>query len=223
MHWGHHTGLPPLLAFADLDPPSLLLQVCSRLHAGLPPAAQLQAHWLDVHPSRPNVCAVGCSGGTVAVWDLRMQSAPLACTSAGRGCGDVWEVGILGTRLPWPVLSHTRNPPRTVLSIASRSCSARPPFCTLQVRFDANEPTTQQSAVPSVLFATECGMLGRACSGTTAGDGGLVVSEGESLLEPGHAAAVNSFDVEAGTTAGRDVVCVTDSCELVYVRRGAVA
>ena len=66
-------------------------------------------------------------------------------------------------------------------------------------------------------------MLGRACSGTAAEGGGLVVSEGESLLEPGHAAAVNSFDVEAGTTAGRDVVCVTDSCELVYVRRGAVA
>ena len=55
----------------------------------LPAVSQAQARWLDVHPSRPNLCALGGSGGLVALWDLRMHAAPLAATV---GASEVWEV-----------------------------------------------------------------------------------------------------------------------------------
>lgn len=57
--------------------------------AAAPGARQL--HCLAVHPSRPNLAATGGSGGTVAVWDLRMAAAPAAAAGLGGG-GDVWEV-----------------------------------------------------------------------------------------------------------------------------------
>ena len=60
---------------------------------GLPAASLPLPRWLDVHPSRPNLCAVGCSEGLVAIWDLRMKSEPLVCTSSGDS-SDVWEVGL---------------------------------------------------------------------------------------------------------------------------------
>jgi hypothetical protein len=53
---------------------------------------------LDVHPSRPNVCATGSSDGTVALWDLRYEAAPLAFALPAAGedlhgpGGAVWEV-----------------------------------------------------------------------------------------------------------------------------------
>lgn len=47
---------------------------------------------LDVHKSRPNLAATGSSGGCVALWDLRFQSAPLALTGSPAAAGDVWEV-----------------------------------------------------------------------------------------------------------------------------------
>ena len=40
------------------------------------------------------------------------------------------------------------------------------------------------------------------------------------LIAPLEHVAVNSFDVEAGAAGGRDVVAVTDSCELIYISRG---
>lgn len=49
---------------------------------------------LDVHPARPNLCATGSSGGTVVVWDLRMEAAPVTAASTAGVTGDVWEVRI---------------------------------------------------------------------------------------------------------------------------------
>jgi len=47
---------------------------------------------LDVHPSRPHLCATGSSAATAAVWDLRFQAAPVS-RSAGPTChGDATDV-----------------------------------------------------------------------------------------------------------------------------------
>ncbi|GAX81772.1 hypothetical protein CEUSTIGMA_g9200.t1 [Chlamydomonas eustigma] len=154
--------------------------------------SDVQAHWLDVHPSRPNVCAVGCSGGVVSVWDLRMQAQPLACSMCGQG--DVWEV-----------------------------------------KFDVSEASTsavhsQSSVVPSVLAATEGGLLsqlsdckpGMASSGayhTTKPAVSTLGLQHSGTLVCGYG-SVNSFDVQSGDHGMRDVVCVTDSQELIYIRGG---
>eukprot|EP00878_Enallax_costatus_P025718 GHUV01027543.1.p1 GENE.GHUV01027543.1~~GHUV01027543.1.p1 ORF type:complete len:358 (+),score=97.04 GHUV01027543.1:464-1537(+) len=63
---------------------------CAQLDRQLGPARQLLC--LDVHPSRPNLAATGASGGTIALWDLRFQSAPLALTGDSAAAGDVWEL-----------------------------------------------------------------------------------------------------------------------------------
>ena len=52
-----------------------------------------QIHCLAVHPSRPHLCVTGASQGTLAVWDLRMTSAPAVQSAAKPGSGDVLEVG----------------------------------------------------------------------------------------------------------------------------------
>jgi hypothetical protein len=62
---------------------------CADVDAAAGAARQLLC--LDVHPARPNVAASGGSGGTVAVWDLRMAAAPAAAGGLAGG-GDVWEV-----------------------------------------------------------------------------------------------------------------------------------
>jgi len=47
---------------------------------------------LDVHPSRPHLCATGSSAATAAVWDLRFQAAPVS-RSAGPTChGDATDI-----------------------------------------------------------------------------------------------------------------------------------
>ncbi len=51
-----------------------------------------QLFCVDVHPARPNVCATGSTGGTVALWDLRFDSAPMAWGPVEGAAGDVWEV-----------------------------------------------------------------------------------------------------------------------------------
>ena len=59
---------------------------------------------------------------------------------------------------------------------------------------------------------------------STGGAGGLHVTSallGERGSGGGGRAAVNSFDIEAGSGGGRDLICVTDSSELIYVRRGS--
>ena len=48
---------------------------------------------LTVHPSRPHLCVTGASSGTLAVWDLRMTSAPAVQSTSKPGSGDVLEVG----------------------------------------------------------------------------------------------------------------------------------
>ncbi|KAI8477010.1 MAG: hypothetical protein J3K34DRAFT_515984 [Monoraphidium minutum] len=62
---------------------------CGAADAAAGAARQLLC--LDVHRSRPNLCASGGSGGAVALWDLRMASAPVSAPGLGGG-GDVWEV-----------------------------------------------------------------------------------------------------------------------------------
>ena len=48
---------------------------------------------LAVHPSRPHLCVTGASSGTLAVWDLRMTSAPAVQSTSKPGSGNVLEVG----------------------------------------------------------------------------------------------------------------------------------
>lgn len=66
---------------------------CRSMDAGVSgPFRQITC--LDVHPSRPNLCASGSSQGTVSVWDLRFTRAPVSFalpeedTAVG---GEVWE------------------------------------------------------------------------------------------------------------------------------------
>eukprot|EP00198_Chlamydomonas_reinhardtii_P012438 XP_001701775.1 hypothetical WD40 domain protein [Chlamydomonas reinhardtii] len=47
---------------------------------------------LQVHPSRPDVCASGGAGGSVALWDLRSSTRPLGLTPLDANAGPVWEV-----------------------------------------------------------------------------------------------------------------------------------
>ena len=51
-----------------------------------------QINCLAVHPSRPHLCVTGASSGTLAVWDLRMMSAPAVQSAARPGAGEVLEV-----------------------------------------------------------------------------------------------------------------------------------
>ena len=51
-----------------------------------------QINCLAVHPSRPHLCVTGASSGTLAVWDLRMTSAPAVQSAARPGAGEVLEV-----------------------------------------------------------------------------------------------------------------------------------
>ena len=53
-----------------------------------------QIHSIAVHPSRPDLCVSGGSGGLVALWDLRFASAPAAVDVSASGA-DVWEVCVL--------------------------------------------------------------------------------------------------------------------------------
>ena len=51
-----------------------------------------QIHSIATHPSQPDKCASGGSNGTIAVWDLRFTSAPLAASTGTQNAGDVWQV-----------------------------------------------------------------------------------------------------------------------------------
>lgn len=51
-----------------------------------------QIHSIATHPSQPDKCASGGSNGTIAVWDLRFTSAPLAASTGAQNAGDVWQV-----------------------------------------------------------------------------------------------------------------------------------
>ena len=50
-----------------------------------------QIDCLAVHPSRPHLCVTGASSGTLAVWDLRMTSAPAVHSTSQPGSGDILE------------------------------------------------------------------------------------------------------------------------------------
>ena len=51
---------------------------------------------VDVHPSRPHLCATGHEGGLIALWDLRKETHPFQqfsrLSASGNGFGHVWEV-----------------------------------------------------------------------------------------------------------------------------------
>ena len=51
-----------------------------------------QINCLAVHPSRPHLCVTGASSGMLALWDLRMTSAPAVHSAARPGAGEVLEV-----------------------------------------------------------------------------------------------------------------------------------
>ena len=53
-----------------------------------------QIHSVATHPSQPDKCASGGSNGTIAVWDLRFTSAPLAASTGKQNAGDVWQVNL---------------------------------------------------------------------------------------------------------------------------------
>lgn len=58
--------------------------------AHLPLAARTsRPQCLSVHPARPDLAAIGCTNGLVALWDLRMQTEPLVTVKAGGGVTEV--------------------------------------------------------------------------------------------------------------------------------------
>lgn len=59
--------------------------------AGSAQGLSRQINCLAVHPSRPHLCVTGASSGTLAVWDLRMTSAPAVQSAARPGAGEVLE------------------------------------------------------------------------------------------------------------------------------------
>ena len=53
-----------------------------------------QIHSIATHQSQPDKCASGSSNGTVAVWDLRFNAAPLVAITGRQNAGDVWQVSV---------------------------------------------------------------------------------------------------------------------------------
>ena len=72
--------------------PQCMLQRLQACGAMLAQGLSRRIHCLAVHPSRPHLCVTGASSGTLAVWDLRMTSAPAVHSTSRPGSGDVLEV-----------------------------------------------------------------------------------------------------------------------------------
>lgn len=90
-----------------------------------PQGTQRQILSLDVHPSRPHLCASGASGGTLALWDLRFEAPPALHALQEDTAGDVWQVRLLS--ITWSVvvrLHRERQPSKQDYISHTRSLRA---------------------------------------------------------------------------------------------------
>lgn len=148
---------------------------------------------LDVHRSRPNLCASGGGGGAVAVWDLRMAAAPLSAAGLG-GDGDVWEV---------------RFDPLEAYGGGGGGFGGADALA---------QAAGAGGAPPPLLFCTAAGGLCRAGAGGGKRGAGAQAQglEAEVLLQ--EACSINSFDADPSKG---DLVAVTDFEGLVFAARQA--
>eukprot|EP00798_Chlamydomonas_sp_ICE-L_P002123 gene2123-18168_t len=157
-------------------------------------------HCLQVHPSRPDVCATGGSGGTLAIWDLRFASRPLVWTPPGSGqagSGDVWEV------------KFDVSEPESASQISGSNWGTGN-----RVVFATEDGILGRSSACRGGGAARFGGVGGPSSGGGGQQEKLVLEK--PLLQD--QSAICSFDIDP--VMGRHVVCLTDSQELVYLHQG---
>ena len=73
-----------------------------------------QIHSIATHPSQPDKCASGGSNGTIAVWDLRFTSAPLAASTGKQNAADVWQVSYFWEAQAATVWTFVHNQSKSV-------------------------------------------------------------------------------------------------------------
>ncbi|KXZ44341.1 hypothetical protein GPECTOR_69g434 [Gonium pectorale] len=159
---------------------------------------------LQVHPSRPDICASGGSSGAVALWDLRASTRPLALAGGDPGAGPVWEVRF-----------DTREGGADGASNGGAQASLPAVvYCT------EDGALCRVSADPAAAAAGGAGWRpeelgwGSTARQSSAGGSGAARRGGEtSLLSL--PVAINSFDV--GGPFGSDVVAVTGRQTLIYL------
>lgn len=188
-------------------------RICTLLHTRVLPlrlpafhpdhpcrGVQGQIFSLAVHPSRPNLCATGGTGGCVALWDLRFTSSPLSYAPPEPGAGAVWDVAFdpLGH---WQAdaHAHTQSATPSVLYCNDDGILGR------THTLSANEALAAQ---PNGLF----GQAGQPAAQSSVQGGRL----GSTTLQY-QAGGISSFDVDRGY--GQDLVCMTERQSLVYLRR----
>ncbi|KAG2501025.1 hypothetical protein HYH03_000845 [Edaphochlamys debaryana] len=160
-------------------------------------------HCLQVHPSRPDVCASGGSGGAVALWDLRAASRPLALTELDAAAGPVWEVRF-----------DTREGTQYGSDAPTGGAQAPLPavlFCT-----EDGALCRASASGEAALGGGSSRMEEVAWRGSSGGGIGMGASRrGVSTLAQ-LPVAINSFDV--GGPFGSDVVAVTGRQTLLYMQ-----
>ncbi|EFJ49489.1 hypothetical protein VOLCADRAFT_120749 [Volvox carteri f. nagariensis] len=153
-------------------------------------------HALQVHPSRPDVCATGGSGGSVALWDLRAAARPLALTQPDIAAGPVWEVRFdtrEGAQYGAEASGGQQAPLPSVLF-----CTEDGALC----RVSASDAAAAAAATPH---------FGRMEELTWQGS-----RRGAPQILTELPAAINSFDL--GGPFGTDVVAVTGRQSLLYMQ-----
>ncbi|KAK9809221.1 hypothetical protein WJX72_011562 [[Myrmecia] bisecta] len=146
---------------------------------------------LDVHPSRPHLCASGSSNGTVTVWDLRFDRPPRLCSVADQAGGGVWQVRL---DLSDAAYSNSQTHPAVLFctdgGILAHATPAPGMPSTGQAAVDSeqNSARPQLQSEASIVYQEPCG-------------------------------SITSFDIGPGSVDAADVFCVTDQECLLYYRR----
>jgi len=201
-HWGP-TGAQPAQPRPAFLAPGFEPEAPSKRSCGPP-----QCHNLAVHPSRPNLCASGSSGGHVALWDLRFASAPAGVMASPSGA-DIWEVQFDPLQRSTAPTSTTSTP-----SVLCCSDDGHVSHCTFSAS-GASHPAQQPDSDSS--FTTDNAAPFPSFSALRPPQPST--SSKQSAARPlfKRPYGVNSMDVESGL--GVDMVAVTEGQEVVYFRR----
>jgi hypothetical protein len=194
---------------------------------------------LAVHPSRPNLCTSGSSSGEVALWDLRLSSAPTVLlvppqsrstgVVGGLGAGqDVWEVrfdpAAPAAALSWDLASATPGAGLGGTGGAGAGAAAGAPagvlFCTADGILGSaafQGASTAAGAAASNRGAVNGFSSGFGSNGSSMFGGSVSGSKGgcQTLASAHH--SVVSLDVDQ--TRGSDIMAVTQGGQLLHVRR----
>ncbi|GLC34636.1 hypothetical protein PLESTB_001239900 [Pleodorina starrii] len=160
-------------------------------------------HSLQVHPSRPDMCASGGSGGSVALWDLRAASRPLALTQLDVAAGPVWEVRFdtrEGAQYGADASGGQHAPLPSVLF-----CTEDGALCRVSAAEAAAAAASQPQAFGRTHVPAELTWQQERHGGRRGGPQVLTQLP----------AAINSFDI--GGPFGTDVVAVTGRQTLMYM------